>query len=114
MVIIQDFKLPNLTLVTLLLQKQKKKKCSIRYHSLHLILTSLLNIPKLAASSTSPETEEIYFDFRKQRFIYSNEKNSFCKLPYPSKETIGYYLKHTGYGTEAKAVAASDKWGRNV
>ncbi|KAL8463122.1 hypothetical protein ACS0TY_033955 [Phlomoides rotata] len=73
-----------------------------------------LNFRKLAASSTSPEAEEIYFDFRKQRFIYSNEKNSFCKLPFPSKETIGYYLKHTGYGTEAKALAANDKWGRNV
>lgn len=86
-------------------------------HSLHLILISLLNIPKLAASSTSstsPDTEEIYFDFRKQRFIYSNEKNTFCKLPYPSKETIGYYLKNTGYGTEAKILAATEKWGRNV
>ncbi|KAK4412354.1 hypothetical protein Salat_2960300, partial [Sesamum alatum] len=42
------------------------------------------------------------------------EKNTFCKLPYPSKETIGYYLKSTGYGTEAKIVAATEKWGRNV
>ncbi|KAL3835729.1 hypothetical protein ACJIZ3_010465 [Penstemon smallii] len=73
-----------------------------------------LHYRKLAASSTSLDTEEIYFDFRKQRFIYSNEKNTFCKLPYPSKETIGYYLKGTGYGTEAKIVAASEKWGRNV
>ncbi|KAK4412361.1 putative manganese-transporting ATPase PDR2, partial [Sesamum alatum] len=68
----------------------------------------------LAGSSTSLGTEEIYFDFRKQRFIYSQEKNTFCKLPYPSKETIGYYLKSTGYGTEAKIVAATEKWGRNV
>ncbi|KAL3639680.1 putative manganese-transporting ATPase pdr2 [Castilleja foliolosa] len=69
---------------------------------------------KLAASATSQATEEIYFDFRKQRFIYSNENNTFCKLPYPSKETIGYYLKSTGYGTEAKILSATDKWGRNV
>ncbi|XP_051116163.1 probable manganese-transporting ATPase PDR2 [Andrographis paniculata] len=73
-----------------------------------------LHIQKLAASSTSADTEEIYFDFRKQRFIYSNEKNTFCKLPYPSKETIGYYLKSTGYGTEAKVHSATEKWGRNV
>ncbi|KAL2230248.1 probable manganese-transporting ATPase PDR2 [Sesamum indicum] len=73
-----------------------------------------LHFRKLAGSSTSLDTEEIYFDFRKQRFIYSQEKNTFCKLPYPSKETIGYYLKSTGYGTEAKIVAATEKWGRNV
>ncbi|KAK4412362.1 putative manganese-transporting ATPase PDR2 [Sesamum alatum] len=68
----------------------------------------------LAGSSTSLDTEEIYFDFTKQRYIYSQEKNTFCKLPYPSKETIGYYLKSTAYGTEAKIVAATEKWGRNV
>ncbi|KAG8376204.1 hypothetical protein BUALT_Bualt09G0038800 [Buddleja alternifolia] len=68
----------------------------------------------LAASSTSLGTEEIFFDFRKQRFIYSDEQNTFFKLPYPSKETIGYYLKNTGYGTEAKIQAATEKWGRNV
>ncbi|GFQ04580.1 probable manganese-transporting ATPase pdr2 [Phtheirospermum japonicum] len=73
-----------------------------------------LHFRKLAASSISQDTEEIYFDFRKQRFIYSNEKNTFCKLPYPSKETIGYYLKSTGYGTEAKILSATEKWGRNV
>ncbi|KAM7463802.1 hypothetical protein LguiA_031923 [Lonicera macranthoides] len=71
-----------------------------------------LHFRKLAGSS-SP-VEEIYFDFRKQCFIYSKEKETFCKLPYPSKETFGYYLKSTGYGTEAKVVAATEKWGRNV
>lgn len=79
-----------------------------------LIRTILLNVPKLAASSTSPSAEEIYFDFRKQHFIYSNEKHTFSKLPYPSKEAIGYYLKNTGYGTEAKIVTGTEKWGRNV
>ncbi|KAK3018805.1 hypothetical protein RJ639_005043 [Escallonia herrerae] len=69
---------------------------------------------KLAGSSLPSGSEEIYFDFRKQCFIYSHEKQSFCKLPYPSKETFGYYLKSTGYGTEAKIVAAAEKWGRNV
>ncbi|KAG8390870.1 hypothetical protein BUALT_Bualt01G0128600 [Buddleja alternifolia] len=73
-----------------------------------------LHFRKLAASSTSLGTEEIYFDFRKQRFICSDEQNMFFKLPYPSKETIGYYLKNTGYGTEAKIQATTEKWGRNV
>ncbi|KAL2557753.1 putative manganese-transporting ATPase PDR2 [Forsythia ovata] len=73
-----------------------------------------LHFRKLAGSSNSEDVEEIYFDFRKQRFIYSKEKNTFGKLPYPSKEKLGYYLKNTGYGTEAKVVAATEKWGRNV
>ncbi|KAL4581769.1 hypothetical protein LXL04_006297 [Taraxacum kok-saghyz] len=70
-----------------------------------------LNFRKVLGGSS---TEEIYFDFRKQCFIYSNEKKTFCKLPYPSKETIGYYLKSTGHGTEAKVQVAAEKWGRNV
>lgn len=69
---------------------------------------------QLAGSSTLGDVEEIYFDFRKQSFIYSKEKETFCKLPYPSKETFGYYLKSTGHGTEAKIVAATEKWGRNA
>ncbi|XP_042036135.1 probable manganese-transporting ATPase PDR2 isoform X1 [Salvia splendens] len=73
-----------------------------------------LHFRKLAASSTSPSAEEIYFDFRKQHFIYSDEKHTFSKLLYPSKEAIGYYLKNTGYGTEAKIVTGTEKWGRNV
>ncbi|XP_022882180.1 probable manganese-transporting ATPase PDR2 isoform X2 [Olea europaea var. sylvestris] len=73
-----------------------------------------LHFRKLAGSSNSVDVEEIYFDFRKQRFIYSKEKNTFCKLPYPSKEKIGYYLKNTGYGTDTKVFAATEKWGRNV
>lgn len=67
----------------------------------------------LQATSTGDD-EEIFFDFRKQRFIYSKEKDTFYKLPYPTKETFGYYLKNTGHGSEAKVVAATEKWGRNV
>ncbi|CAI9096849.1 OLC1v1033077C1 [Oldenlandia corymbosa var. corymbosa] len=73
-----------------------------------------LHVRKLAGSSASENAEEIYFDFRKQSFIYSDEKKTFCKLPYPTKETFGYYLKSTGYGTDAKVTAATEKWGRNV
>ncbi|KAG9156521.1 hypothetical protein Leryth_006508 [Lithospermum erythrorhizon] len=70
-----------------------------------------LHFRKLDAQA---DADEIYFDFRKQRFIYSKEKGTFCKLPYPSKETFGYYLKHTGHGTEAKVASATEKWGRNI
>ncbi|CAI9775779.1 unnamed protein product [Fraxinus pennsylvanica] len=66
----------------------------------------------LAGSSNSVDAEEIYFDFMKQRFVYSKETNTFCKLCYPTKETMGYYLKTSGYGTEV--VAATKKWGRNL
>eukprot|EP01018_Ginkgo_biloba_P035540 Gb_23784 [translate_table: standard] len=70
----------------------------------------------LAGSSPSLATdvEEFSFDFRKQRFIFSEEKQKFYKLAYPSKETIGFYIKNTGYGSEAKVNAAIEKWGRNV
>lgn len=58
--------------------------------------------------------EEIYFDFRKQQFIYSKDKETFSKLGYPTKEMFSYYLKNTGHGTEAKVGVAIEKWGRNV
>lgn len=67
-----------------------------------------------SSSSTKNADDEIYFDFRKQCFIFSKERETFCKLPYPTKESFGYYLKSTGHGTEAKVAAATDKWGRNV
>ncbi|KAF7840196.1 putative manganese-transporting ATPase PDR2 [Senna tora] len=69
---------------------------------------------KTPVASSSPDLEEIYFDFRKQRFVYSKENGTFCKLSYPTKETFGYYLKNTGHGSEAKVLAATEKWGRNV
>ncbi|XP_057462142.1 probable manganese-transporting ATPase PDR2 isoform X2 [Actinidia eriantha] len=71
-----------------------------------------LHFRKLTGS-LSPIEEEVYFDFRKQQFIYSKERETFCKLPYPSKEAFSYYLKSTGHGSEAKVDAATEKWGRN-
>ena len=68
----------------------------------------------MASSSSATDVEEIYFDFRKQCFIYSKEGESFYKLPYPTKETFGYYLKCSGHGSDAKVHAAIEKWGRNV
>ncbi|PKA61130.1 putative cation-transporting ATPase [Apostasia shenzhenica] len=66
------------------------------------------------STSSSSNTVEIYFEFRKQCFIFSDENKTFGKLPYPTKESFGYYLKCTGHGTDAKVIAATDKWGRNV
>ncbi|XP_039127115.1 probable manganese-transporting ATPase PDR2 isoform X2 [Dioscorea cayenensis subsp. rotundata] len=68
----------------------------------------------ITSTSSDGNAEEIYFDFRKQTFTFSAEKNAFCKLPYPTKESFGYYFKCTGHGTEAKVKTATDKWGRNV
>ncbi|KAJ4971211.1 hypothetical protein NE237_004310 [Protea cynaroides] len=75
-----------------------------------------LHFRRSSAGSPTPllDAEEIYFDFRKQQFIFSKERKTFCKLPYPSKETFGYYLKNTGHGSEAKVATATEKWGRNV
>ncbi|KAM1023570.1 hypothetical protein ACFX2A_045427 [Malus domestica] len=73
-----------------------------------------LHFRKLGGSSSSVDVEEIYFDFRKQRYIFSKENDNFCKLPYPTKESFGCYLKSTGHGSEAKVVAATEKWGRNA
>ncbi|XP_047307482.1 probable manganese-transporting ATPase PDR2 [Impatiens glandulifera] len=68
----------------------------------------------VAGSTSSVDIEEIYFDFRKQQYIYSQEKDMFGKLPYPNKESFGFYLKNTGHGSEAKVLAATEKWGRNI
>ncbi|KAF5751762.1 putative cation-transporting ATPase [Tripterygium wilfordii] len=74
----------------------------------------LYNREQLAGSSTLDDGKEIFFDFRKQHFIYSKERETFCKRPYPTKENIGYYLKSSGHGSEAKVVSAFERWGRNV
>ncbi|XP_010521514.1 PREDICTED: probable manganese-transporting ATPase PDR2 [Tarenaya hassleriana] len=68
----------------------------------------------VTGSASSGDAEEICFDFRKQRFIYSKERGTFSKLLYPTKEIFGQYLKSTGHGTEAKVATATEKWGRNV
>uniref|UniRef100_A0A7I4D7E7 Cation-transporting ATPase n=1 Tax=Physcomitrium patens TaxID=3218 RepID=A0A7I4D7E7_PHYPA len=66
------------------------------------------------ASNLPADSEEIGFDFRKQHFIYSKELKKFCKLDYPTKDTFRTYMKNTGYGSEAKALAATEKWGKNM
>lgn len=78
--------------------------------------TQGLTLKQLAAASPStlPVADEVSFDFRKQRFIFSRELRRFQKLAYPSKDTFGEYSRSTGYGSEAKIQAATKKWGRNV
>eukprot|EP00884_Botryococcus_braunii_P002446 jgi/Botrbrau1/12201/Bobra.0186s0106.1 len=53
------------------------------------------------------------FKYRQQVFLYNSERGCFDKLKYPTSETFGYYRKCTGFGTEAKALAALQKWGPN-
>ncbi|CAM6082661.1 unnamed protein product [Calypogeia fissa] len=68
-------------------------------------------------STTSPSAPVVYeigFEFRKQRFIFSEDVNCFVKLDYPAKELFGTYSKLMGYGTEAKSHLAMTKWGRNI
>lgn len=87
--------------------------CGALYWDKFLIELVLMQVASSLTSSAG-NTDEIYFDFRKQCFIFSVEKNTFCKLPYPTKESFGYYLKCTGHGSEPKVVTATNKWGRNV
>eukprot|EP00250_Pteridium_aquilinum_P006683 c16550_g1_i2 orf=230-2653(+) len=75
-----------------------------------------LTLKQLAAASPSalPLPDEISFEFRKQKFVFSKELERFQKQPYPSKDSFGNYAKSSGYGSEAKALAAANKWGRNI
>jgi len=77
-----------------------------------LVLNTKISSPQSSADSSSDE--EIGFDFRKQHFTYSKELNKFCKLQYPTKEAFGTYAKSTGHGSETKALAGLEKWGKNM
>ncbi|KAL3700999.1 hypothetical protein R1sor_019021 [Riccia sorocarpa] len=77
--------------------------------------SQLLTGKQGASSSLAAQaSEEIGFEYRKQQFIYSEDEGKFFKLDYPSKELFGTYSKFTGYGSEAKALTAMEKWGRNI
>ncbi len=54
-------------------------------------------------------SEELGFEFRKQRFVYSATAHQFEKLAFPVKETFEFYAKASGHGTEAKMVAVYDE-----
>ncbi|KAG5046048.1 hypothetical protein JHK86_015454 [Glycine max] len=100
-------------------ERSGTKRCSAGSLSENGVLSKWMETPEClvvqsAGSSSAVDLEENYFDFRKQCFVYSKEKGTFCKLSYPTKETFGYYLKCSGHGSEAKVLAATEKWGRNV
>lgn len=75
-----------------------------------------LTLKQLAGASpfTLPMADEVSFEFRKQKFVFSKELKRFEKLSYPSKDSFGDYAKNTGYGSETKTQAAASKWGRNM
>ncbi|KXZ52689.1 hypothetical protein GPECTOR_9g735 [Gonium pectorale] len=56
------------------------------------------------------EVEELSFDFRRQRFVFVPSLCLFEKLRYPDKETFEFYCRASGHGTEAKQLAAFDRW----
>lgn len=56
---------------------------------------------------------ELAFEFRKLRFTYHPESNTFERLKFPVHEPFDYYLKASGYGTPDKVGAAVQQWGLN-
>nr|GEX92252.1 probable manganese-transporting ATPase PDR2 [Tanacetum cinerariifolium] len=66
-------------------------------------------VPLRSRKLAGSPTKEIYFDFQKHCFIYSHEKGTFYKLPYPTKETFGNYLSSTGYNTDTQTQNAAEK-----
>eukprot|EP00775_Hariotina_reticulata_P005162 gene5162-5400_t len=62
---------------------------------------------------TGVEHLEVAFEFRKLRFTYHPDSNTFERLRFPVHEPFEYYLKATGYGTADKVAAAVQQWGLN-
>ncbi|GJS76807.1 probable manganese-transporting ATPase PDR2 [Tanacetum coccineum] len=97
-------------------------KCFLHYtkvEDVHLadackVTTFAQIVPLHSRKMAGSMTEEIYFEFQKQRFIYSHEKGTCYKLPYPTKETFGYYLSSNGYDNDTQIQNVVDKWGHNV
>jgi len=62
---------------------------------------------------TGVEHLEVAFEFRKLRFTYHADNNTFERLRFPVHEPFEYYLKASGYGTADKVAAAAQQWGLN-
>eukprot|EP00803_Ostreobium_quekettii_P002740 evm.model.scf_1942.1 EVM.evm.TU.scf_1942.1 scf_1942:7847-15557(-) len=62
----------------------------------------------------SSEYDEIGFEVRKEKYIYSITRGGFEMLQYPTQEPLSHYEKSLGYETEAKAMAALQRWGPNI
>lgn len=50
---------------------------------------------------------EISFDFRRMRFFYNAEDDSFARLAYPVNETLATYAKASGFVQQAAIVPQS-------
>ncbi|KAG2431042.1 hypothetical protein HYH02_013473 [Chlamydomonas schloesseri] len=75
--------------------------------------TELVPLDRRIVKEGIVETEELSFDFRRQRFVYDPSRHAFEKLRFPDKETFEYYGKASGHGSEAKQLAAFDRYGPN-
>ncbi|KAG2425295.1 hypothetical protein HXX76_013876 [Chlamydomonas incerta] len=75
--------------------------------------TELVPLDRRIVKEGITETEELSFDFRRQRFVYDPARHAFEKLRFPDKETFEYYGKASGHGSEAKQLAAFDRYGPN-
>ncbi|EFJ41014.1 hypothetical protein VOLCADRAFT_107850 [Volvox carteri f. nagariensis] len=75
--------------------------------------TELVPLDRKYVKEGLMEVEELSFDFRRQRFVYNPAAHAFEKLRFPDKETFETYGKASGHGTEAKQLAAFDRYGLN-
>ncbi|GIL88698.1 hypothetical protein Vretimale_17282 [Volvox reticuliferus] len=75
--------------------------------------TELVPLDRRSVKEGLMEVEELSFEFRRQRFVYNPTLHAFAKLRFPDKETFETYGKASGHGTEAKQLAAFDRYGTN-
>ena len=67
-----------------------------------------------AAPLPQDGADQLSFSFRKLRFLYDTDEELFKKAKYPTKLTFAQYRASGGYGTDAKAAAAAERWGANA
>eukprot|EP00878_Enallax_costatus_P016666 GHUV01017486.1.p1 GENE.GHUV01017486.1~~GHUV01017486.1.p1 ORF type:complete len:1230 (+),score=386.32 GHUV01017486.1:189-3878(+) len=72
-----------------------------------------LEIRQTRDLQTGQDHTELAFEFRKLRFTYHPDSNTFERLKFPVHEPFDYYLKASGYGTPDKVGAAVQQWGLN-
>lgn len=67
----------------------------------------------VSALGGSGTQTDVGFEFRKALYVFNAESNTFEKLKYPVKETFEYYGRASGFGSEARVLAAAERWGLN-
>lgn len=72
-----------------------------------------LAVRSAGSPTGGPPTAEVGFEFRKQVFVLDAAAGVFEKLPYPVHETFEHYGRASGYGSDAKVLAAAERWGLN-